>query len=289
MNRVPPQRLAEVQFVSKRFSIILGILAILVFGVLGFLLWRNSAQQHSTEQRLAELQRQINTAIHAGSQPAGLPAVPEIPTATTLTASQNLELLQTQRNVRTVIDEGWNLINQRNPKAAAQAVAIFREGLEKVDAKNAQFYNGLGRALLIASQPREAIAAWQQGLTLEPGISDMQSGIGWAYWNLHDPYHAREAWEQALALNPKSLDAWSAMVWIYLALGDADKSKAGFQVLYQSDHQNKDWILGLQMAQAKNSDPAQIAKFFPLPPLAAFSAPPAATNTSTTGAPTSRP
>ena len=67
------------------------------------------------------------------------------------------------------------------------------------------------------------------------------------------------------------------MVWIYLALGDTEKSKAGFQVLYMSDRQDKTWILGLQMAQAKNTDPAQIAKFFPLPALAAFNAPPATT------------
>ena len=154
-------------------------------------------------------------------------------------------------------------------------MAIFREGIEKVDGQNAQFYNGLGRALLIAGQPREAIAAWQKGLALDPKISDMQSGIGWAYWNMQDAYHAKEAWERTLTINAKSLDAWTALVWVYLALGDADKSKEGFQILYQSDRQNKDWILGLQMAQAKNSDPAQIAKFFPLPALAAFSTPPA--------------
>jgi len=78
-------------------------------------------------------------------------------------------------------------------------------------------------------------------------------------------------------VNPKSPDAWTAMVWIYLALGDTEKSKTGFQVLYASDRQNKAWILGLQMAQAKNTDPAQIAKFFLLPPLTAFAAPPADT------------
>ena len=191
------------------------------------------------------------------------------------TTAQGLSSIQKQRDMRTVIEEGWKLINERNPKAAVQAVAIFREGLEKVDPQNAQFYNGLGRALLIAGQPREAIAAWQQGVTLDPKISDMHGGIAWAYWALQDAYHAKQAWEDALAVNPKSLDAWTAMVWIYLALGDADKSKAGFQVLYISDRQNKTWILGLQMAQAKNTDPAQIAKFFPLPALATFTTPPA--------------
>jgi tetratricopeptide (TPR) repeat protein len=288
MTTVPTQPHDEVLPVPKPLLIVLGVLAVVIFGALGFLLWQNNQRQQATERQLGELQRQVAAAARTAPQTGGQPVVPALPAPATLTASQDLALLQKQRNVRTVMEEGWNLINERSPKAAAQAVAIFREGLDKVDSKNAQFYNGLGRALLIAGEPREAIAAWQRGLELDAGISDMHSGIGWAYWNLHDFYHAKEAWERTLTTNPKSLDAWSAMVWIYLALGDADKSKEGFQVLYQTDRQNKEWILGLQMAQAKNTDPAQIAKFFPLPPLAAFSAP-AATTPSTGGAPSTRP
>jgi tetratricopeptide (TPR) repeat protein len=256
--------------------IILGLLALLIFGGLGYLLWQSNRQQRDTEQRLADMQRQIQNATQAQVSPVGQPMVPEFTAAIPGGATtQNLGSIQKQRDTRAVIEEGWRLINERNPKSAPQAVAIFREGLDKVDARNAQFYNGLGRALLIAGQPRPAIAAWQQGLALDPKISDMRSGIGWAFWNLQDAFHAKEAWEKALAINPKSIDAWSAMVWIYLALGDTENSKAGFQVLYLSDRQNKTWILGLQMAQAKNTDPAQIAKFFPLPALAAFTTPPA--------------
>jgi tetratricopeptide (TPR) repeat protein len=265
---------------------ILGALAILIFGTLGFLLWQANRDQHANQQRLAEMQRQMDAATRSDPPTGGQPVVPEYAVAAPGTAPQNLGVLEKQRNMRTVMEEGWKLINERNPKAAAQAVAIFREGIDKVDGQYPQFYNGLGRALLIAGDPRQAIAAWQKGLALDPKISDMHSGIGWAYWNLHDPYHAKEAWERTLALNPKSLDAWTAMVWIYLALGDADKSKTGFQVLYQSDRQNKDWILGLQMAQAKNTDPAQIGRFFPLPPLAAFSSHPA---TATESAPARQP
>ena len=260
----------------KRLAIVVGLIAILVAGGLGYMLWQNANQQRANEQRLAELQRQVNAAAHGQPAPASQPGEPSpVPSVLAGTTTQNLSSLQQQRDRRAVMEEGWALINERKPKAAAQAVAIFREGIEKVDSHNAQFYNGLGRALLIAGQPREAITAWQQGLTLDPKISDMHSGIGWAYWALQDGYHAKAAWEQALDLNPKSIDALSSMAWIYLALGDTEKSKAGFQVLFLSDHQNKSWIYGLQMAQAKNTDPAQISKFFPLPDLAAFKAPPA--------------
>jgi tetratricopeptide (TPR) repeat protein len=268
--------------VSKQLLMVLGLVAVALAAAFGFMLRQNQRQQQATEQRLADLQRQVESATRSGGFVGGQPVVPEIGAATLGgAATQELTVLEKQRNLRTVMDEGWHLINQRDPKAAAQAVAVFREGLEKVDPQNAQFRNGLGRALLIAGRPREAIEAWRQGLAADPQISDMRSGIGWAYWNLQDYYHAKDAWEDALKVNPKSLDAWSAMAWIYLALGDTDKSKDGFQVLYLSDRQNNTWILGLQMAQARNTDPAQISKFFPLPVLTAFAKPAAPTaNTS---------
>jgi tetratricopeptide (TPR) repeat protein len=260
--------------VSKRLWRVLGLLAAALLAGLVWVVWQNRGQQRAMEQRLADLQRQVESATRSGAPLAGQPVVPEISAAPGGGAlTQDLSVLEKQRNIRTVMEEGWRLINERNPQAAAQAVEIFREGLEKVDPQNAQFRNGLGRALLIAGRPQDAIETWQQGLATAPQISDMRSGIGWAYWNLRDYYHARQAWEEALKTNPKSLDAWSAMAWIYLALGDAERSRDGFQVLYLADHQNKDWILGLQMAQARNSDPAQISKFFPLPPLTAFTQP----------------
>jgi tetratricopeptide (TPR) repeat protein len=266
--------------VSK--GLILGLLAAVVVVGAAVLIWQNRAQQQSMEKRLADLQQQVASATRSSLPVGGQPVVPQVGAIIPAgSATQDMTVLEKQRQIRAVMEEGWRLINERHPQAAAKAVAIFREGLEKIDPQNAQFFNGLGRALLIAGQPREAIDAWRQGLAKAPQISDMQSGIGWAYWNLQDYYHAREAWEEALKANAKSLDAWTAMAWIYLALGNTEKSKEGFQVLYQSDRQNKDWILGLQMAQAKNTDPAQIAKFFALPPVAAFTTPP---TTATRGA-----
>jgi tetratricopeptide (TPR) repeat protein len=260
--------------VTKQTFIIAGIVAATLIGGGIFLFWQNHAQQNAMEQRLADLQRQVTNASRSGLALGGQPVAPEIGgQASVTTVSQDLTVLEKQRNIRIVMDEGWRLINQREPHAAAQAAEIFREGLEKVDPKNGQFFNGLGRALLIAGRPRDAIEAWRQGLAVAPQISDMQSGIGWAHWNLQEYDRAREAWEAALNINPRSLDAWSAMAWVYLALGQTEKSKEGFQVLYLSDRQNKDWILGLQMAQAKNTDPAQISKFFHLPDLAALKGP----------------
>jgi tetratricopeptide (TPR) repeat protein len=251
-------------------TIVGGIVALVLCGM-GILLWQNVRNQRATEERLAAMQRQLEAATRVAAPAASPPLASSLlPPPTT---TQDMSVIARRRDTRMVMDEGWKLINERNAKAATQAAEIFREGLEKVDSHNAQFYNGLGRALLISGQPRAALAAWQKGLELDPGISDMRSGIGWAYWAVGDAYQAKQAWEAALDANGQSLDAWSAMAWIYLALGETEKSKSGFQILFRSDKQNKNWIYGLQMAQARNTDPAQIGRFFPLPALGAFAAP----------------
>jgi tetratricopeptide (TPR) repeat protein len=171
------------------------------------------------------------------------------------------------------MDAGWKLINQRNKESGQHAAELFQAALKDIDPKSPDLYNGLGRALLIAGQPREAIAAWRAGLGIAPTLADMQSGIGWAYWHLNDPYRAKKAWEAAIAIDPKSADAWSALAWVDLATGDAQTAKLGFQTLLARDSHNNAWIMGLSMARANNSDPEQIKPFFPLPNIGAFDHP----------------
>jgi tetratricopeptide (TPR) repeat protein len=183
------------------------------------------------------------------------------------------EDVRKQRNLRAIEDAGWKLVDQRSPEQAAKAIRIFHDGLANVDANNPELYNGLGRALLVAGKPREAIAAWRKGLVLAPSFSDMQSGIGWAYWWLNDPCRAKDAWQRALVMNPHSIDSWAAMAWIDLALGKDTEAKNGFQELVKFDSGRKSWIMGLSMAQGQNNDLAEISKFFPLPRLAMLERP----------------
>ena len=183
---------------------------------------------------------------------------------------------------------GWKLVDQRDPAQAAKAIQIFNEGLANVDPKSPELYNGLGRALLVAGKPHEAIKAWSQGLELSPRFSEMQSGIGWAYWRLDDPYRAKEAWQKALSFNPHSIDAWSAVAWIELALASNSEAKRGFQELVNSDPKRKPWALGLSMARAGNSDLREISQFFALPPLNRFDRPLSIDRASSTDASTSR-
>ncbi|HUO07530.1 MAG TPA: hypothetical protein VM008_04465 [Phycisphaerae bacterium] len=244
----------------------------LCFILAGAFLQNFRSQQH-TQQQLADMQKRLDE-----KQPAAAPA----PAAASATApalivqpaiSLPTAYAQTHQQVLDVMNAGWKLINQRNPPSAQHAADLFQASIDKIDPNSPDLYNGLGRALLIAGKPLDAISVWKKGLKLSPTFAEMQSGIGWAYWNLHDPYHAKKAWDAAVALDAKSVDAWSALAWIDLALGEQEASKRGFQALLARDKDNAPWLMGLSMAKAGNNNLDEITRFFPLPALSAFTAP----------------
>jgi len=233
------------------------------------ILVQNYRRQRETEQRLEEMQMLLQGA------PATRPSSAAASAARIVLENGDVgsEDVRKQHNLDEIVNAGWKLVDQRSPVPAAKAVRIFKDGIANVDSSSPELYNGLGRALLVAGKPREAIEAWRKGLALAPKFSDMQSGIGWAYWRLNDPYRAKYAWEQALAMNSHSIDAWSAMAWFDLAIGRNREAKTGFQELVKSDSGQTPWVLGLSMAQGGNTDIREIAQFFPLPALRAFAQP----------------
>ena len=233
------------------------------------LLIQSYRHQRETDRRLAEVQKELRD----GSAMTKAEAQPSPRVVIVNEASIGSEAAQKQHNLDQILTIGWQLVNSRKPNEAAKAVTIFTEGISNVDPNSPELYNGLGRALLIAGKPREAILTWRKGLALAPQVSDMQSGIGWAYWWLNDPCRASRAWQRALAMNPHSVDAWSAMAWIDLAFQRYDEAKNGFQELVQFDPSQKPWAMGLSLARAHNGDEKQIAQFFSLPPLERFTQP----------------
>jgi tetratricopeptide (TPR) repeat protein len=261
------------------------IVSVSVSFLLVSLLVQSYRHQRETDQRLAMIQKELqdaSTKRPLSAQNSEGPIVLEGgPVAS--------EAVRKQHNLQEILDAGWKLVDLRSPEQAAKAVLVFNEGIANVDSSSPELYNGLGRALLVAGKPREAIAAWRKGLALSPHFSDMQSGIGWAYWALNDPSRAKDAWMKALSLNPHSSDAWSAMAWIDLALGKNTEAKNGFQELVKFDSRRQSWVTGLSMAQARNTDPAEISQFFPLPALAMFERPLPVDPASTPDAATSHP
>jgi tetratricopeptide (TPR) repeat protein len=261
------------------------IVSVSVSFVLVSLLVQSYRHQRETDQRLSEIQKELQDA----STTRPLSARNWLGPIVLDGGSVASEAARKQHNMEEILDVGWKLVEQRSPEQAAKAVLVFDEGVANVDSSSPELYNGLGRALVVAGKPREAIAAWRKGLALSPHFSDMQSGIGWAYWALNDPSRAKDAWKKALAMNPHSTDAWSAMAWIYLALGKNMEAKNGFQELVKFDSGRKPWVMGLSMAQGDNSDIREISQFFPLPALQAFEQPLAVDPASTLDPVVSRP
>lgn len=245
------------------------LLALVAVLALGFYIWNNNRHQQAMQEQITELAKQQS------GQPASNPATPEARfTPSVLTTRPDTELARLSQT-REVLSQGWRLLESRKPDPARQAVRIFQDALLNIDPQNPQFYNGLGRALLVSNQPREAIIAWRQGLAFSTSLpanqlSEIHSGIGWGYWNLHDYARAMQAWEAALQINPQSIDAWSYFAWVKLAQGQFEKARDGFVILYAHDSNNKAWTAGLNMARARNANPEQIAQFVKLPPLAAL-------------------
>ena len=247
---------------KQRIRVIVSVAACFMFITL---LVQNYRHQRDTDERLAEMQRIVQTPPNGAAMPRS-----EVPA--NVHERGLVDDGAGQRDVGEILNRGWKLVDQRSPEQARKAVRLFKDGIAE-NPTDAELYNGLGRALLIAGRPREAIAAWRKGLTFAPNFSDMQSGIGWAYWWLNDPYRAKEAWERALVMNPRSIDAWSAMAWIDLALGKHAEAKQGFEELVEFDSGRKAWVMGLAMAQAHNTNISQLTQFFSLPALGAFGRP----------------
>lgn len=245
------------------------IVSVIVSFVLATVFVQGYRHQRETDQRLTEMQKALQAA--AMTNPSSTSSAPKL--VVLGGGPVGSEAARRQHDLEEVLSMGWTLVDLRSPDQAAKAVTMFKEGIANIDSRSPELYNGLGRALLVAGKPREAITAWRKGLALSPNFSDMQSGIGWGYWTLNDPHRAKEAWEKALTMNPRSVDAWSAMAWIDLALGKDAQAKKGFDELVKFDPNQKSWVMGLSMARGKNTDIAQISTFFPLPLLSAFERP----------------
>jgi tetratricopeptide (TPR) repeat protein len=253
--------------------------------ILVSLLIQSYRHQRETDQRLAEIQKEIQNASIALLENGRSPLRPIVLDG----GSAASETARNEHNLEEILNAGWKLVDERSPEEAAKAVRIFKDGIANVDPTSPKLFNGLGRALLIAGMPGEAISAWRKGLALAPDFSDMQSGIGWAYWQLNDPSRAEDSWRRALAMNPHSIDAWSAMAWIDLALGKDTEAKNGFRELVKFDSSRKSWVTGLSMAQGGNTNMREISQLFPLPALALFERPLPIDPAAATGAALSHP
>lgn len=256
---------------KKPLAIVLGFCGALLVGVLLFFVIHTLNSQNATQQQLDDLRRQMAQGPAApASAPASAVGFAPLPSVPASSPGESPTLAKV-RATQEYLDQGYRLLNTRDPAKAAQAATLFREAIANVDSKNVYFHNGLGRALLLSRDYPAALDAFRAGLQALPDRPELLSGEGWAFWNLKRYSDARHAWEHALQLDENSQDAWMAMAWIYLAIGDDARSRQGFAALVAIDPSRPEWNLGLTMARSSNHDLGQIRAHFPMPDPATFS------------------
>jgi tetratricopeptide (TPR) repeat protein len=231
-------------------------------------------EQSNNRKELDDIKKQMADATQHVA-PAGTQTATTVPVFVPRATGPDGPALAHDKIVKEYLDEGFRLLNLRDPQSAAQAAKIFREGIDKVDRTNVFFYNGLGRSLMITGKNADALQAFLDGQREDPKRAELVSGAGWAYWNLKQYYMARESWEKALKLDPKSQDAWMALAWIYMAMGKSELSAKGFVILLELQPDSKEWTTGLNMARSGNTNLDQIrAQFNGLPDPVVFITPP---------------
>ncbi len=255
-------------------NIFLSIGAAAVAGVLIYLVIDTKNQQADTQAQLDAVKKQMATstmpAAAGESHPAAAYAGPLLSAGM---MPQDGSMMAKEKMTQDYLNEGFRLLNKRDPESAQKAAQVFQEGLEKADPKNVYFFNGLGRSLLIAGKPQEALEVFQRGRQADPKRAELASGMGWAYWNLKQYPEAKRAWEDAVELDPKSEDAWMVLSWVYMAVGNFEKSRTGFVTLLKIDPERKQWVMGLTMARASNRSIDQIrAQYKGMPDPEAFKA-----------------
>jgi tetratricopeptide (TPR) repeat protein len=144
----------------------------------------------------AELFRQGTALLHQGKVSAALPL-----------------LQQAHEQDPEHIDAGINLAGAYIlSKKFAQAVAVL-EPLREIAPDNAMIWTNLGAAYLgnpvLASdaQQRQAIAAFEQALVLNPAAPSVAYNIGLIYRDRQEPEQAIHWFRRALQTNPQDSDA----------------------------------------------------------------------------------
>lgn len=113
-------------------------------------------------------------------------------------------------------------------RAPAQIVRGYRmlTDVERSAPDDLAVLKGIGRALLLGKQPREALRAFQRVLELTPDDAGAEEDTGVAYLESGDAESARSHLERSLQLDPLRLSAASALREVYRKQGRNEKAAA---------------------------------------------------------------
>jgi Flp pilus assembly protein TadD len=85
---------------------------------------------------------------------------------------------------------------------------------------------GIGRALLLGKEPREAVRAFERVAQLLPSSAKAEEDLGVAYVESGQVENGAAHLRRALELDPLSLSAAGALEQLYRKQGDVEKADA---------------------------------------------------------------
>jgi hypothetical protein len=116
-------------------------------------------------------------------------------------------------------------MERRSPAEIVRGYRLLTE-VQKSFPDDIDVLNGLGMALLLGKEPREALRAFERVLELTPGNPISEQNVGMAWNAAGQPDKAAAHLERCLDLDPLLLPAAATLMNVYRQQGDAAKESA---------------------------------------------------------------
>jgi hypothetical protein len=148
---------------------------------------------------------------------------PEVGTEGDLAAWRRPSPAFEQRNLALALANAG--IERRSPPQIVRGYRLLTE-VQKSFPDDIDVLNGLGTALLLGKEPREALRAFERVLQLTPGDPIGEQNVGMAWNAAGQPDQAAAHLERCLDLDPLLLPAAATLMNVYRQQGDAAKESA---------------------------------------------------------------
>jgi tetratricopeptide (TPR) repeat protein len=143
----------------------------------------------------------------------------------------------------------------------AGAVAQFRiaTGLFTT---NAAIWNYYGVALQHASQPDDAVNAYQRALELDRDLLEARLNLGTLYLEQNKPDAAKTEFTACTLRRPNDPAGWLKLGAAQLKLGEIVPAERSFSTVYHLDTNNVEALNGFGLARVQRGKPREAAQFF---------------------------
>lgn len=156
-----------------------------------------------------------------------------------------------------LLRQGKALVDRGN---FAQAIAVYQQAVS-LDQNNAELYGSMGYLYTRQGQFKEAAQQFQQALKLDPNNPEYYDGLGFSYGNLGELSQATSAYAAAISLAPKSVKYQLALGVVLLRQGDYERVRRVYDDIVRLQPGNEDATVMMGAALLQSGQLEQAIKF----------------------------